>query len=73
MVSPRFFGRNGPGPDNPLIGPDALFLVASITKPVTVTAVMMLVERGELALDDRVAEFVPAFARTASTTCGSAT
>jgi CubicO group peptidase (beta-lactamase class C family) len=61
MLSPRFFGRMGAGPDDPPIRPDALFLVASLTKPVTVTAAMMLVERGELALDDRVAEFVPAF------------
>lgn len=42
--------------------PDSLFLVASLTKPVTVAAVMMLVERGRITLDDRVAEFVPKFA-----------
>ena len=41
---------------------DALFLIASITKPVTATAIMMLLERGRLALDDRVADYVPAFA-----------
>ena len=62
-IEPRFFGRRGPGPADPAIGPDALFLVASITKPVTATAVLMLVERGALGLEDRVAEFVPAFAR----------
>jgi CubicO group peptidase (beta-lactamase class C family) len=63
ILEPRFFGRHGAGPGAPPIRRDALFLVASITKPVTVTAVMMLVERGELALDDRVAEIVPAFAK----------
>jgi CubicO group peptidase (beta-lactamase class C family) len=62
-LEPRFFGRQGPGPTDAAIRPDALFLVASITKPVTGTAVLMLVERGLLALDDRVAEFVPAFAQ----------
>jgi CubicO group peptidase (beta-lactamase class C family) len=62
-LDPRFFGRLGPGPDAPAIGSDALFLVASITKPVTATAVLLLVERGTLGLDDRVAGFVPAFAR----------
>lgn len=62
VVAPRIFGRQGAEPDAPPIRQDALFLVASITKPVTVTAVMMLVERGKLALDDRVAEVVPAFA-----------
>jgi len=41
---------------------EPLFLVASLSKPVTVTAVMLLVERGLLALDDRVAAFVPKFA-----------
>jgi CubicO group peptidase (beta-lactamase class C family) len=62
-LSPRVFGRRGSGPDDPAIGPDTLFLVASITKPVTATAVLILVERGVLGLDDRVAEFVPAFAQ----------
>ena len=41
---------------------DSLFLVASLTKPLTVTAAMILVERGLIALDDRVANFVPKFA-----------
>jgi CubicO group peptidase (beta-lactamase class C family) len=61
MVEPRFFGRQRPeGKD--ALRPDALFLVASITKPVTVTAVMLLVERGLLALEDKVAAYVPKFA-----------
>src|SRR5207244_1286743 len=59
MVEPRLFGRQYPGSDAPPLRKDALFLVASITKPVTVTAVMMLVERGELTLEDRVTRFVP--------------
>ena len=63
IVQPRFFGRQRPEQGAPALRDDALFLIASITKPVTVTAVMMLVERGQLALEDRVAEFVPAFAR----------
>ncbi|HZT79794.1 MAG TPA: serine hydrolase domain-containing protein [Gemmataceae bacterium] len=60
MVGPRFFGRHRPGGDAPL-RQDALFLVASITKPVTVTAVMMLVERGLVALEDRVTAYLPKF------------
>jgi CubicO group peptidase (beta-lactamase class C family) len=60
-LPPRFFGRQHPDRPGPL-RPDALFLVASITKPVTATAVMLLVERGQLALHDRVADVVPAFA-----------
>lgn len=62
VAEPRFFGRQKPEKDAPALRKDALFLTASITKPVTVTAVMMLVERGEVMLSDRVAKFVPAFA-----------
>lgn len=61
LVEPRFFGRQRPDRDAPPLRKDALFLVASITKPVTATAVMLLVERGELALEDRVAAYVPTF------------
>jgi len=41
------------------ITPESPFLVASLTKPVTVTAVMMLVERGLIRLQDRVADIIP--------------
>ena len=62
MIEPRLVGRQRPAKNAPALRNDALFLVASITKPVTVTAVMMLLERGRLALDERVAVYVPAFA-----------
>lgn len=62
LLQARFFGRQWPERNSPPLQADALFLVASLTKPVTVTAAMMLVERGLLTLDDRVAEFVPSFA-----------
>jgi CubicO group peptidase (beta-lactamase class C family) len=61
MVEPRVFGKQSPSAAG-AIRHDALFLVASITKPVTVTAAMLLVERGLLALEDRVASIVPRFA-----------
>jgi CubicO group peptidase (beta-lactamase class C family) len=60
MVAPRLFGRQRPGADDKLRD-DALFLIASLTKPITVAAVMLLVERGELTLEDRVTVFVPKF------------
>jgi CubicO group peptidase (beta-lactamase class C family) len=41
---------------------DSMFLLGSITKPLTATAVMLLVERGELKLDDRVVKYLPEFA-----------
>lgn len=62
VVAPRFFGKQRPDGAQSLRD-DALFLVASITKPVTATAVMLLIERGVLALDTRVADVVPAFAQ----------
>src|SRR5262245_45263594 len=61
IVEPIFVGKLRPDAESPLRN-DALFLVASLTKPVTVSAVMLLVERGFVALDDRVAEYVPKFA-----------
>jgi CubicO group peptidase (beta-lactamase class C family) len=43
------------------MGRDAIFRIASMTKPVTSVAVMMLVEEGRLKLDDEVAQYLPAF------------
>ena len=40
---------------------DAIFRIASMTKPVTSVAVMMLVEQGKLKLDDPVSKYLPAF------------
>ncbi len=40
---------------------DSIFLIASISKPITATAVMQLVERGQLLLDRPVASVLPEF------------
>jgi methyl acetate hydrolase len=40
---------------------DAIFRIASMTKPLTSVAVMMLVEEGKLGLEDPVSGHVPAF------------
>jgi CubicO group peptidase (beta-lactamase class C family) len=40
---------------------DTIFRIASMTKPVTSVAVMMLYEEGKLQLTDSVARFIPAF------------
>jgi CubicO group peptidase (beta-lactamase class C family) len=42
---------------------DAIFRIASMTKPITCTAVMMLFEEGRFLLDDPVAEFLPELAQ----------
>src|SRR5205823_85869 len=41
---------------------DALFWIASQTKPITATALMMLVDEGRLTLDDPVEKHLPEFA-----------
>ena len=41
--------------------PDTIFRIASMTKPVTSVAVMMLRDEGKLALDDPLAKYLPEF------------
>ena len=40
------------------VQPDALFRIASVSKPITAVAIMKLVEEGRLKLDDRVAPLI---------------
>ncbi|WP_193211886.1 serine hydrolase domain-containing protein [Luteolibacter marinus] len=40
---------------------DAMFWIASMTKPVTGTVVMMMQEAGKLSVDDPVSKFIPEF------------
>jgi N-acyl-D-amino-acid deacylase len=40
------------------VQPDALFRIASVSKPITAVAIMTLVEEGKLKLDDRVAPLI---------------
>ena len=40
---------------------DAIFLIASITKPIVVLGVLKLIEEGELLLGDRAKKFLPEF------------
>jgi CubicO group peptidase (beta-lactamase class C family) len=55
------FGRQRVA-DDIEIGLDAIFNLASMTKPVTSVAVMMLAEEGAFALDDPVSRYLPAMA-----------
>jgi methyl acetate hydrolase len=43
--------------------PDALFRIASMTKPVTSTAAMQLIEQGKFTLDDPVEKYLPEMAK----------
>lgn len=40
----------------------SLFSIASMTKPVVATAVLMLQDEGKLSVDDKVSKYIPAFA-----------
>lgn len=44
--------------------PDAIFRIASQTKAITSTAILMLVEEGRIALDDEVGRYIAPFAHT---------
>lgn len=54
---------------------DAMFWIASMTKPITGTAVLMLQDEGKLSVDDPVAKYVPELAevKTADGTPGNLT
>jgi CubicO group peptidase (beta-lactamase class C family) len=56
-------GRQGLEPGQRAADADTLWRVYSMTKPVTGMAAMMLVEDGKMALDQPIADFLPAFRR----------
>ena len=43
--------------------PDAIFWIASMSKPMTATAVLMLQDEGKLSVDDPVEKYIPELAR----------
>lgn len=47
------------------MGSDTMFCIASMTKPVTATAVMILQDEGKLSIDDPVSKYVPEFSEVA--------
>jgi len=58
----KAFGESQHVPESRPMAADMIFDLASVTKPVaTATAVMILVERGEIRLWDRVDVYVPEF------------
>ncbi|MFN0160308.1 MAG: serine hydrolase domain-containing protein [Burkholderiales bacterium] len=54
------FGSRDPSVKAPMTN-DAIFRIASMTKPVTSTAIMILVDEGRLKLSDPVASYLPEF------------
>ena len=54
-------GRIDDAATAPAAGPDSLWRVYSMTKPITALAAMMLIEQGKIGLDQPVSDFIPAF------------
>src|SRR5258708_2969813 len=55
-----FAGQGGGGMDNPVpVDQDTLFVIGSVTKTFTATAIMRLVEAGRVELDAPVRRYVP--------------
>jgi CubicO group peptidase (beta-lactamase class C family) len=61
IVLHEAFGQLTPAPDSPPLPLDAIYPLASLSKPVTATAAMILVEEGRLGLNRPVAEYIPEF------------
>jgi CubicO group peptidase (beta-lactamase class C family) len=61
LVHLRCLGARQYGGDEPVTD-RSLFAIASVTKPIAATAVMLLIERGCFGLDTPVAALVPEFA-----------
>jgi CubicO group peptidase (beta-lactamase class C family) len=59
----RAYGLRSRLPVETPMTPDTVFDLASLTKPITATAIMMLLEQGKLQLGDCVARQWPAFAQ----------
>jgi CubicO group peptidase (beta-lactamase class C family) len=47
--------------DGPAMPKDALFRIASMTKPITAVGIMILADEGKLAVDDKVEKHLPEF------------
>jgi uncharacterized protein YbbC (DUF1343 family) len=63
IVFERAYGNRSVEPNTVPMTTDTLFDMASLTKPMaTATSVMILIERGQLRLQDKVARFFPEFA-----------
>jgi CubicO group peptidase (beta-lactamase class C family) len=55
------WGTLSPDAGSAKAGPETVYIVASITKPITVLMLMLLVERGLVSLNDPVQKYLPEF------------
>lgn len=61
IVLHQGFGKLQPREDAPSTQADTIYLLASITKPITCSCLMLLVERGLVALTAPVSRYLPEF------------
>ncbi|MCA9864611.1 MAG: beta-lactamase family protein, partial [Thermomicrobiales bacterium] len=64
IVAERYAGEAAPGR---AVGPETLFALASVTKPITGATVLTLVDDGLLALDEPIGRIVPEFRASGET------
>ncbi|MBL8718257.1 MAG: beta-lactamase family protein [Myxococcales bacterium] len=62
VVYEQVLGQTELRPDAPAIGPTTLFLIGSLTKPMTTLAEASLVDAGVLRWDSKLTELLPTFA-----------
>ena len=63
VVYRKAYGNKAVKPEKVAMTPDTVFDMASVSKPVgCATSIMLLVERGQLNLSDRVSKYFPDFA-----------
>ncbi len=67
IIQPQLFGKQSLNGEEPLRD-DAMFLVASITKPIVASAALLLVERGLLTLSGKVTDYIPEFGKNGKNT-----
>jgi CubicO group peptidase (beta-lactamase class C family) len=61
IVLHKGFGHLSSEAGSPAVEPDSVYIVASLTKPVTAAALMILVQRGEVSLSEPVSTYLPEF------------
>lgn len=69
VVFKKCFGYTSPAKTEPMTE-RSLFRLASMTKPITAVAMLILVDRGLVSLDDPVSVYLPAFEHIAVTMLG---
>src|SRR5204862_1556613 len=55
------WGTLAPDAASAMAGPETVYIVASISKPITVLMLMLLVERGLVSLNDPVQKYLPEY------------